>query len=351
MLKELKRIGETGNCNTPSISHPTNATGLCPRLDWLSMNFEAVNINQLLEYLEHKLILYFDYDNIKSVKQRRENWIYLNGSRGSTIGLECGDSNSTGNARLCLSGEMFGHWSDGHMRSTITELITRFKGVATRVDICVDDYERALNFSDIQDAIRKGNFALFSKSRYMESYGGKTAGKTMYLGARKSNKFGRIYDRMGVTNGEQNCIRFEVEYKGGAALQIGKKYIEGTLDESRIYLSGLMKGAFDFIIRKDKNLDRGTRLGWWQSFLDRIQGQAIHLSYPKKKTSIDKTLKWIERGVSKSLLIMERALGIDKAIETLTLWKNEAAKRLSSLDRSNILVFQTENIPYPLPVP
>lgn len=332
--------------NTALNSRSAGARAFDPALDWITLAGEDINLEKFQYFLSDRLAVVVDWQKYQISKENGQIWQYFSGTFGATVGIRSAGHDRTSAVRLCLPGEWFGRWSNGYVQRTLGILAAKFDVHCTRIDVKVDDYNRELDFKEIWDSIQNGWISGFSKAQFIESYGGSTAGKTIYLGTRKSNKFGRIYDRMGVTNGKENCIRYEVEYKRAAAHAVFIDYIKASKDNYKNRLAAVLRGSFDFVIKKDKNLDRATRLPFWDKFLERISAATEYIIYPKKQVSIERTISWIHRSVSKSLLILDRAVGITDSMKLLELWKNEAATRLSDLDRANILQSQFERLSY-----
>lgn len=337
----------TRNSNTAFNSQPHVDHLMVPKVDWLSMSFEGVNFANLEEYLQQRLDFYLDYDSRSILGERNEVWVYFQSCDGGSVGVRSYGHSLTADVRLCITGATCERYSGLWLQQTAIELVEKFRGHCTRIDVAADDYSRALDFDEVLQAIGDRHIAGFSCSKYVRSYGGSEAGKTIYLGTRRSYKYGRIYDRYSVTKGEQNCIRYEVEYKREGAKGVFLDYIKcQTVKELHEKLASILAGSFDFVIKKDKNLTRATRLEWWQKFIDRLSHNVERINYPKKIKSVQKTAAWIKKSVSKSLLILSRALSLEDYGQTINLWINEAAERLSGIDRLNIDIALREGLCY-----
>jgi len=332
--------------NTALNSQSSGEAAFEPAIDWITLCGEEIDLPRFQYFLSDRLGVIVDWKKYQMARENGKTWQYYQGTFGATVGIRAVGHDRTSDVRLCLPGEWFGRWSGRYVQRVLGIITKKFTVKCTRIDVKIDDYERKLSFDTIWDAINKKHIAGFNKAQFIESFGGNTAGKTIYLGTRRSNKFGRIYDRMGVTKGKENCIRYEVEYKRQAAHAVFIDYISSSSDDYKNRLGAILRGSFDFVIKKDKNLDRATRLDWWEDFLSRISSVAEYIIYPKKQITIERTVVWIRRSVSKSLLILDLAVGATDSIKLLDLWKNEAAARLSDIDEANILQSQYEGLSY-----
>jgi hypothetical protein len=332
--------------NTALDSQNQTGSHLQAGIDWLSLSFFDVDIDRLVYFLQEGLNTVVCWENPKEVRERGEVWMYFECTNGGNFGMLNRGHDRISDVRLQLSGRPLSQWSTRYLRKVCVALSKDFGARCTRIDINVDDYQRVLSFGQIWQAIESKHISGFVKAQYIKSFGGASAGETIYLGTRRSSKFGRIYDRMGVTNGQENCIRYEVEYKGKMADLVFLDFIKS--DSKNVYkrLGAVIRGAFDFVIKKDKNLDRATRLEFWDNFLNRICDYVEKIKVTKKHVSIERSLSWVHRSVSKTLLILKRALEPDVFVQIIDLWMNEASHRLTIADALNIQNCQVEKLSY-----
>jgi DNA relaxase NicK len=333
---EITRVQADVSSNTTLESH-AGGEPLSARIDWLSFSFQLADkykLDQLTECIRELLQVNISFDTGKTLTDNaRHTYTYYEGDLGISYGYTSTLLSGAIRARLILPGQLLSARADWHIKRVSRRLFADFGAKCTRIDIAIDDYSRSLDFEEVEAAIKSGNIAGFQKAKFIESYGGNDAGRTIYLGVRRAAKYGRIYDRMGVTKGAENCIRYEVEYKQGLALAIFSDYINDEHIDSTPLLCGIIRGAFDFTIKKGKNLDRATRLGWWDAFLSRISGETIKVLVATKNRSIERTLAWLRRSVSKSILISKQILGAKNLDILWQIWEREAADRITDADR------------------
>lgn len=113
-------------------------------------------------------------------------------------------------------------------------------------------------------------------------------GYTLYLGARESNVFGRIYDKGAQDDSPQweRCIRFEVQFNSRLANGVSR-YLE-SLSSPKLGFAGYIRRFFE---------GRG------------VQPPALHtaaLTYcsPRKRTDADRKLLWLAESVRPSVLAL-----------------------------------------------
>lgn len=93
-------------------------------------------------------------------------------------------------------------------------------GRATRVDLCMDYYDGGMMTYIIADNLRAGLIRTTAKKFLIVESVPVGNGLTVYLGARTSSLFIRVYDKSAESRGKINSTRFEVECKSDAARAI-----------------------------------------------------------------------------------------------------------------------------------
>jgi DNA relaxase NicK len=173
----------------------------------------------------------------------------------------------------------------------------------------------------------------FRSGKTVESYGTQSDGQTVYCGSRRSPKFARFYNK-------GDFDRFEIEYKQHLASAVFCDYLNDFSPDSSLTLSSILRSSISFVNKRDKNLSRAVNCDWWVSFQSRIIGSFHPLNLAKPRPSLDRTLKWIHRSVSKSLLLMREALGEIWMNKLLQLWEYEANSRINQQDLDNLRQFE-----------
>jgi len=308
---------------------------LVPFVDWLSISFEfesEYKLNSFIEYLECRLMLTFDFGSAKQSDNFSGKWVRYNSAEGCSIALNYCNSIERIQVRLLLSGDFLSKQVRYYIHRVSGELRTKWGGRCTRIDIAVDDPLKQIDYDCVIQAIRDKNVAGCNQGKLIESIGGEHPGRTVYCGSRRSAKYGRFYNK-----GEFD--RFEVEFKLDMADSIFVDYISASSEDSGKILAGVLKSAFSFLDKISKNLDRNKVFSWWQEFLDRIEGTPIEIARKKPVTSIERTLSWIHRSVSKAVLKCRTALGVEEFDKLLAMWAEESRQRITPMDNLHICQF------------
>jgi hypothetical protein len=154
----------------------------------------------------------------------------------------------------------------------------------TRVDARVDDWERVIDLELVHAAAEAGNFTSFRltqgiQPKKLTADGVEKIGDSRTFGRRGadgSGSFYRIYDKNLESKGEIDCIRWENEFSGDKAREVGRQLTDCDDVEQLQQLCGaLVGGHIDFRVRGDEtHVDRRPRLGWWATFLEQL-GRAV----------------------------------------------------------------------------
>jgi DNA relaxase NicK len=154
------------------------------------------------------------------------------------------------------------------------------------------------------------------------------------LGSRDSEKYIRFYDKFAESHGRLDCYRWEVEYKGELANKLFSLILEFPPVEY-LYQQALVDYAVscvDFLDKSNKNIGRNMRLEWWEAWLSRVQMYCYQVKVPRIKTTISAKKNWVQRSVSKTLLMIKRSIGVELLENFLLLIMAEAASRITSMD-------------------
>ena len=147
------------------------------------------------------------------------------------------------------------------------------------IESCIKD-ERVKTRAKKTDIVQKESFSLHkdSDTGFCKP---EPAGKTVYFGSRKSEKFTRIYDKLAEQEQKNPqddfpkqlsfWMRCETEYKGDTAMEILKMYLEDDWQEK--YCAHLL----DMLSFMD---ERGNVYSWWVDF---CQNAEPHHLFVKRK--------------------------------------------------------------------
>jgi hypothetical protein len=138
----------------------------------------------------------------------------------------------------------------------------------------------------------------------------------MCLGVRgkgSSGKYIRVYDKRLESKGRLNCCRLEYEFTGGYAdsALLGLLGSAWCGDSLAAYCAGVIVGNIDFRKRgSGGRLDRGERLKWWDMTCRELSVPDIKLSLPGRESSVERSVKWLEKSVSPLLGVCLKAHGM-----------------------------------------
>ena len=248
----------------------------------------------------------------------------------------------------------------------ISGLFFVYSAHGTRFDIALDDYKRRVSPEKVRRAVNRGDFAHFRKSKEVRSrdVNGESS-LTMYLGfgTRGIRRRGMAFYDALLVHGI-DAYRQELRYRQGHA----KKMFEGfaranfsevfdlrfdaedmdkeatMLAEKEISknLAQMVVGAVDFLKRRkkgsdkrEKNLDRCKRYGWWQSLIDDVGGM-MTISVPTPKPVLERTVKWIERQVMKKLTMLRDGWGYGRFQSWFFYEMEKARGRYEEIDELTI---------------
>jgi hypothetical protein len=241
---------------------------------------------------------------------------------------------------LDLSGEYLSRFSLSELLE-VNSFFRQFYSVkCSRFDISIDvprPYQ--LDVVDLEVAYCNGNFYGFKQAKKIAALDGSDA--TIYLGSRESSQYIRIYDMA-----KKHCMdaqRYEIEYKRNHA-EFYSHYLYQLFPNRGVYaqsqsertgcdwrnhlesneqyelrisreLAGFALGAIGFVDRSDKDshtkIEELPILPFWNKFVSEInQGIAIKpIPIPAIPKTLQKSLDWLARQVSKLLLVLKKGMG------------------------------------------
>jgi DNA relaxase NicK len=306
------------------------------KVDWISLSFQvsgSKRLDKLIEQIQDMLGISIFFDKVRIKDDFTGRYQSFSGTLGCTFSYSDGGDNQLYHARLTLPGQFLDDRKPWHIKRVMRRMRDDWHGTCTRIDLAVDDYAKQLDYDTIINATKNKDTVGFQRGKTIESYGGGREGRTVYCGTRRSPKFARFYNK-------GDFDRFEIEYKQHLASAIFCDYLDDFSPDSSLTLSSILRSSIGFVHKRDKNLSRATDCDWWVSFQSRIVGTFHPLNRPKPRPSLDRTLKWIHRSVSKSLLLMREALGDIQMEKLLQLWEYEARGRTTAKDIDNLNQFR-----------
>lgn len=172
----------------------------------------------------------------------------------------------------------------------------------TRLDLALDDYSRELIVLDkVLAAASVGNVVGFRRWQHFRPVRnmvtGELEGETHSFGRRGrdgSGRFVRIYDKGLESNGEQDCIRLEVELSGDIAREFFAELVgAGSVEKFYSTVARIAVGSIDFKDRAGAHghKDRMVRLDWWQRVIDRV-GEGVYAVKRRVVPPLQRTVEY-----------------------------------------------------------
>jgi DNA relaxase NicK len=322
------------NTGSNSLVQPLRDGEIQSRLDNISLLWKRGKSQRLVRVIDQFLGVKFDINILPPRKigvMWDRNWTSVTG----TLYSERDTANGDIYCRLSISGQDCERATNDRMWGFLRwARNTLFGLTCSRLDICVDDYKKELNSSSIEQALIDGNYTGVRSGKVLTNYGGKYQGFTVSLGSRDSEKYIRFYDKFAESHGRLDCYRWEVEYKGDLANKIFNLILEcpRTKTKYQRFLINIAVSCIDFIDKNDKNITRNIRLEWWEAWLSRVQSEKIIVRVVRVKTAISAKKNWIQRSVSKALLMVQRSIGVERLEHFLLQIMKDAESRINSMD-------------------
>ena len=189
--------------------------------------------------------------------------------------------------------------------------LRQFKPTATRIDVFFDDYSRLITPDQLSKIAGKNHYSGFRHSQVKQSFKQNIKkGKADLLhdevdfgrrGQNGSGKYMRCYDKNLETDGEKNCVRWEVEFTKERAQIIFDQISQITSIDAFATLCGaLVAGCITFVHRcSEKNIARLSVYKFWEKIKDLLGTLVIRV--PSHKTNLSGKYEWVYRQVSPTL--------------------------------------------------
>ena len=273
-----------------SSSVEVQATASC---DWLTRTFSD---NKIREFVEDDFIT--SAAALKAEGHETAAWSWMGYEGYSIGGLSWGRRDDGDILRI-----------SGGTAERMFDKFAHYQGNCSRVDIALtlrwptperhvasQAYSRLVGQSD---ATKRRLYSLITNSR---------GGETLYVGARASDQFGRVYDK-DAEQGLQRIScrwRYEVEFKADRAVRV-LELLQPSRERGKMYL-GIVRGFFE---------PRGVKL---PPLADEQEIRVEVLAPPRQ---VDTQLKWLREQVSPVVGRLRR-LGMEASVvEALRLERTE----------------------------
>lgn len=219
-----------------------------------------------------------------------------------------------GRACLCVPGSALDILSGAELHQFLKRLVGDFWLKGTRVDVSWDDYKRRVQVADVAIAAWAGNFSGFKNWREdKRCTRSSVKGHCLTFGERGERGGGkalRVYDKRLESNGEKDCIRWEVEFSGEKAravlLQFG---FAPSVEVLGGMIGALVGGCIRFVERSEggKNIERLSVLPWWEGIVSMLG--SIRLRGMARGEDFERSQEWVAASVSKTLGMCKEGMG------------------------------------------
>jgi DNA relaxase NicK len=301
-------------------SNPRSNTGLDSqdvRFTGLDLGIDAITLlwcGEVDVLAITKTLLDIDFD-FSAFTERKIGILWNRVYRGSLGCLYAQRDTSAGTChRLVVTGKALARLPQPLIHRWMS-VVRQYQSVrCSRIDIRCDDYGDLIRYEDIKVALESSNYCGFITATCIKNIG--SEGWTFNLGSRESEHYMRIYNKEAESGGAKLCRRVESEFKGKKA-----EYIFDSIAAEDSYttttIGKWLIGKFDFIEKTSKNLDRCERLSWWDEFVRSVSDVSCVAVVERVASSVESKMDWIRRQVSKSVALIDKALGESQFAEFL----------------------------------
>lgn len=194
----------------------------------------------------------------------------------------------------------------------------------SRIDIACDDREGYLDMDKIIAKARENavNSRMRRRNIHESLDGVNKAGATLYIGARSSSFYVRIYDKALEQGEPGHWIRVELVMRSENA----NAFVEQMTGSENVgkLAAQVINDKFSFIERDDSNITRCTVCDWWQNFVDELESVRL-VAREVIQHTVEQISNWVEAQVGPSLAILFQTMGWPYIFELA----KDSAKRLS----------------------
>jgi len=271
--------------------------GVVVGVDWVSITFP--------EDLDHVLLVVS-----LALGCEAGDWVELeNGSYGYRKGLVgpggakvWWDAPGRDDVHVSLPGQACGVAGEVRLRGYLRHAMAA-GGVATRLDLAMDDYDRIASPGDVLRALQ-GPDRVTHARHYLTQQGGRVGsseltGATVYLGAPSSRQRLRVYDKGLESGGEMDCVRWELQSRKEAAVTMAN--VLADQDWGQVMASRLV-GFVDFReVAAHSEMEKRPRVSWFQELVGLVEKASAYL--PKAVRTVEEAVEWLGRAVGPTLAV------------------------------------------------
>jgi len=221
-----------------------------------------------------------------------------------------------------------------------------FQGLCTRIDIFFDDYRRIVEPYDLHELIERYDYTGFRKAGYRPAWDcGRRCYDEAWFGRRGQNgsgKYLRCYDKKLESDGEKDCVRWEIEFsqKKSQKVFIALSGCEGDIVVFATICGALIGGCISFVHRNgDRNINRLDVYDFWQLITESLGKLTIRIE--KIQNTLTGVIEWTERQVAPSLACVRKTFVSDqKFIAWVIDMLDDGASRMNAHQRQLVSRFE-----------
>lgn len=205
---------------------------------------------------------------------------------------------------LCLPASMLKGCDVGLLRRFLKFLFEMdFK--CTRIDLAIDDYTKSIQkdtFIQACDSDLHHGFQTYGEQ--WQKTRKKPKGWTFYMGSFGSDKLYRFYNKSVESNGEIDSYRLEGQFRDTNANMIFNHLVQQPKND-KAFLRDIASVTYSCIDFYSGERDKKERVEWWENFRDLVKASDIEIGCGRSKTTIEKSMEWLEKSVIRTLATVE----------------------------------------------
>ncbi len=353
----LKCQNVSSRYNSEPDSGHVEGSGLAVKVDWLQGVIIGVSLPEIRQILAHIGGVVGDEFVIELGRQQHCGKQYA--SSAYSVATHClaawnygGDLDpATGELRpgellLSLTGDALGRTSGASIHR-LAQWLREWGLRATRLDVALDDLDKALDLDLIRQACADGNHAGFkSFSSRRDTSSGQVVGDSCYMGSAGSDHRVTAYDKSLQTKGQIDSIRLESRLRDELADIVFAEYCE--MDAAQLhtggaaFLASIPLGKVNFVDRgSGDRLGRMRRLDWWGEFVARV-GVAVRIGGPRIIPSLKRSCDWFLKQATPTLAVLNAVMPESEFWDWLSESIGEGAERFKERHFALVRTAQSE---------
>jgi len=187
---------------------------------------------------------------------------------------------------------------------------TSHGGKATRCDTVIDDHRRVVSPDFVLTQIQGPTCVSHANNWLLQRGGDKgspdTTGITAYLGSPSSRQRLRVYDKGLESDGELDCVRWELESRKEAAETMA---IALAVEEWANVIVRRLVGFVDFRDQDHSETEKRNRCDWYRELVGMAKKATAYL--PKAARTVEEVIEWLDNTVGPSLAVVVKVWGGD----------------------------------------